>query len=64
MLDEYVGGFGNIRAQEEMIQHIADRCTEAVKSRVRVRADLMILPPFGGDEQRMVVTARAGTESR
>lgn len=63
MVSEYVGGFGRIRAQEEMIQSIAQRCADAVSVPVRVRADLAIAPPFGGDDQRMIVTARAKPET-
>ena len=56
MISEYVGGFGAIRAQEEMIQSIAQRCADEVRARVRVRADLLISPPYGGEVQRMVVS--------
>lgn len=59
MVGQYVGGFGAVRAQEEMIQSIAARCAALVKVSVRVRADLVITPPDGGDDQRMVVTCRA-----
>lgn len=59
MVGQYVGGFGAIRAQEEMIQSIAARCVALVKVSVRVRADLVIAPPDGGDDQRMIVKCRA-----
>ena len=59
MVEEYVGGFGAIRAQEEMIQNIAARCAALIQQPVRVRADLVIAPPDGGDLQRMIVTCRA-----
>jgi hypothetical protein len=59
MVEQYVGGLGGIRAQEEMIQHIAARCAAGVRVPVRARADLQIAPPFGGEQQRMVVSVRA-----
>ena len=62
MAAEYVGGLGPIRAQEEMIQHIAARCAAVVRASVRVRADLLILPPDGGDMQGMIVSVRHGAE--
>ena len=58
MMGEYIGGLGAIRAQEEMIQHIAQRCA-AVVGRVVVRADLRIKPPFGGADQLMIVKVTA-----
>ena len=58
---EYVGGHESrdVRNMEEMIQDLAKRCAEETKVTVRVSADLHIKPPYGGDMQRMRVTARA-----
>jgi hypothetical protein len=58
MVSEYVGGLGSIRAMEEMIQHIAVRCAGIVGVAVDVRAELVINPPFGGDNQKMIVECR------
>ena len=57
MVAEYVGGHKDVREMEGMIQHIASRVSEIVGVRVRCRADLVIRPPFGGDNQGLVVTA-------
>lgn len=63
MLEErvrsYIGGFESIRGMEEMIQDIARWCAVEAGVRVRVVADLIIQPPYGGDLQTMRVTARA-----
>jgi hypothetical protein len=56
---EYVGGRGDVRGMEEMIQELANRVRDAVGVNVRAVADLIIKPPFGGDQQTMRVTARA-----
>jgi NADPH-dependent 7-cyano-7-deazaguanine reductase QueF len=60
-LDEYIGGHESrsVRNMEEMIQDLAVRCTETTRASVRVSADLKIKPPYGGEMQRMRVTARA-----
>lgn len=55
MLEEYVGGLGEVRGMEHMVQDVAGRCREELGSVVRVRADLVIRPPQGGAEQIMVV---------
>jgi len=60
MADEYVGGRDEIRGMEEMIQDIARRVHEAVGVPVRVKARLIIGPPFGGAVQGMDIIARAG----
>ena len=57
MVSEYVGGHEAVREMEGMIQHIADRVSGMIGVRVRARADLIIKPPYGGHEQKMVVTA-------
>lgn len=59
MVAGYVGGRGAIRGMEEMIQEIAARVHGEVGVPVRVRAELIIQPPYGGAEQRMAVRARA-----
>lgn len=56
MVAEYVNGRGNIREMESMVQDIAIRVAGVVEVRVRVRAELVINPPYGGDNQRMIVT--------
>ncbi|NTG86176.1 hypothetical protein G6L15_08455 [Agrobacterium rhizogenes] len=56
---EYVGGRGDIRGMEEMIQELATRVRDIVHVPVRSFADLLIRPPFGGDIQTMRVAARA-----
>lgn len=56
---EYIGGRGAVRGMEEMVQELAQRVAEIVKVPVRVIADLTIQPPYGGNLQRMRVTARA-----
>ncbi len=58
---EYVDGHKTrmVRNMEEMIQDLAVRCAEETNVTVRVSADLRIKPPYGGDMQRMRVTARA-----
>lgn len=58
---EYVGGHATreVRNMEEMVQDLAVRVRDVVKVPVRVRADLIILPPYGGAEQTMRVSARA-----
>jgi hypothetical protein len=60
MMAEYVGGRGTIRGMEEMIQEIAQRCAKETGVKVHARADLILTPPYGGADQRMRVTARAG----
>lgn len=55
----YVGGFESIRGMEEMIQDIARWCATETGVRVRVVADLVIQPPYGGEQQTMRVSARA-----
>lgn len=59
MVAEYVGGFRSIRAMEEMIQDIARRCADIVKTTVFADADLIIAPPFGGEMQKMRVKVEA-----
>lgn len=56
LVAEYIGGFGDVREMEAMIQSIAARVAAIVGVRVRCRADLVIRPPFGGDNQRMAVS--------
>lgn len=56
---EYVGGRGEVRGMEEMIQELANRVNGVVGVNVRAVAYLIINPPFGGDPQTMRVTARA-----
>jgi NADPH-dependent 7-cyano-7-deazaguanine reductase QueF len=60
IIDEYRNGHveRGVRGMEEMVQDIAHRVHQLVGVRVRVRADLRIKPPFGGDEQVMLVNAR------
>lgn len=58
-VSEYVGGRGDIRGMEEMIQELAARVRDVVGVPVRAFADLIIQPPFGGDQQTMRVAARA-----
>jgi hypothetical protein len=60
MAGEYVGGLGDIRGMEELVQDFARRTFAEVRVPVRARADLLIQPPYGGDVQQMNVTARAG----
>jgi len=55
MVAEYVGGLSEIRAMEEMIQHIASRCAAIVGVPVHAVADLIIGPPFVGENQTMRV---------
>lgn len=59
LVNEYVGGRGDVRNMEEMIQDVASRVAGIVKVPVRAIADLNIRPPFGGDMQKMRVSARA-----
>lgn len=56
---EYVGGRGEIRGMEEMVQELATRVRDVVGQPVRAFADLIIQPPFGGDQQTMRVSARS-----
>lgn len=58
---EYVGGHKTraVRNMEEMIQDLAQRCADEVKVTVRVRANLKIKPPFGGEMQGMSVFVKA-----
>lgn len=56
---EYVGGRGDIRGMEEMIQELVVRVRDVVQVPVRAFADLLIKPPFGGEIQTMRVSARA-----
>ena len=58
MASEYIGGHEDVREMETMIQHMATRMADVVGASVRVRADLIIRPPYGGDNQRMVVSVR------
>lgn len=58
-VSEYVGGRGDVRGMEEMIQELATRVRDIVRVPVRAYADLIIWPPFGGDQQTMRVSARA-----
>lgn len=60
-VNEYVGGHDTrrIRNMEEMVQDIAVRCAEETRVRVRLRANLIIQPPYGGELQTMRVSARA-----
>lgn len=64
-IDEYRGGHDlrNIRNMEEMIQDLAARVCDVVGVNVRVVANLIIKPPFGGDQQQMRVSARAHTKA-
>lgn len=55
----YVGGFESIRGMEEMIQDIARWCAQETGVAVRVVADLVIQPPYGGEIQQMRVSARS-----
>lgn len=55
----YIGGFETIRGMEEMIQDLARWSCEATGVRVRVVAELLIAPPYGGDQQTMRVSARS-----
>lgn len=59
-ISEYVGGHAAraIRNMEEMIQDLAIRVEEVVRVPVRVYADLVIQPPYGGAVQGMRVSAR------
>lgn len=59
MINGYVGGRGEVRNMEEMIQDIASRVSTIVRVPVRAIANLNIIPPFGGEMQKMRVTARA-----
>lgn len=54
----YTGGFESIRGMEEMIQDIARWCSAETGVRVRAVADLVIQPPYGGEIQKMRVSAR------
>jgi hypothetical protein len=58
-VSEYVGGRGEIRGMEEMVQELATRVRDVVGVPVRAFADLGIQPPYGGERQTMRVTARA-----
>jgi hypothetical protein len=60
-VSEYVDGHPsrNVRNMEEMIQDLAVRVRDVVKVPVRAFADLIIQPPYGGDQQTMRVAARA-----
>lgn len=62
MVEGYVGGRGAIRGMEEMIQEIAQRCADSVRVPIRAHADLRIVPPFGGDLQRLLVRVRCAPE--
>lgn len=59
MAREYIGGLGQIRGMEEMVQDMAKRISDVCRVRVRLRADLVISPPFGGADQTMRVSALA-----
>jgi hypothetical protein len=61
MIREYVGGhkIRSIQGMEEMIQNLAVRACVATGVKVRARADLLIIPPQGGTEQRMAIFASA-----
>lgn len=54
----YIGGFQSIRGMEEMIQDIARWCSGETGVSVRAVADLIIQPPYGGELQKMRVSAR------
>lgn len=60
-ISEYVNGHAlrDVRNMEEMIQDLAERVCEEVGVNVRATADLLIQPPYGGDQQTMRVSARA-----
>jgi NADPH-dependent 7-cyano-7-deazaguanine reductase QueF len=58
-IDSYVGGRGEIRSMEAMIQQIAADCRNALEVAVEVTADLVIAP-----EQQMVVRATAEHRAR
>lgn len=57
MAREYIGGLGPIRGMEEMVQDMAKRIADTCGVRVRLRAYMIISPPFGGADQMMRVTA-------
>lgn len=52
-IDSYVGGKGNVRSMEGMIQQISQDCANTLKTRVRVTAKLIIEPG-----QRMEIICR------
>lgn len=58
-VSEYVGGRGETRGMEEMVQELAIRVRDVVGAPVRAFADLVIQPPYGGEHQTMRVAARA-----
>lgn len=59
MLAEYVGGhISGVRGMERTVQDVAQRVAAEINVPCRVRAVLRINPPFGGDPQDMVVSAR------
>lgn len=43
-VDSYIGGRGDVRSMEGMIQQIAQDCANAAESRVTCRASLNIAP--------------------
>ncbi len=59
MAGEYVGGLGEIRGMEELVQDFARRTAAEVRVPVRAKAELLIQPPYGGDVQRMHVSAKS-----
>jgi hypothetical protein len=58
---QYVGGHKErgVRNMEEMIQDVCLQAAEITGAKVRVRADLLIVPPGGGPVQNMKVRARS-----
>lgn len=43
-IDSYIGGKGEIRSMEGMLQQIAQDCSNAIKATVKIVAELVILP--------------------
>ena len=56
-VDSYIGGRGDVRSMEGMIQEIAQDCSNAVQVDVRTRAVLLISP-----DQRMVIECSASPD--
>ena len=61
LVAQYVGGHKErgVRNMEEMIQDVCLQAAEITGAKVRVRADLLIVPPGGGPVQNMKVRARS-----
>lgn len=53
-IQSYVGGRLDVRSMEGMIQNIAQDCADALKSKVKAKAVLLLAP-----EQKMILQCKA-----